>query len=155
MTLCLSHRFPLVFITAATTARECLLLLSLVDLDDNRVDARGLVELVDLHLGVRRRSRGMVLVYYHAGHVRTHLGNVDVYHFHFLLNGNLFILHFFNLLQYLIIHFPLGLSFLELISLLPLILSGPLVLLLFPRLRPLLLLPGSLLLAVYAHTQCD
>jgi len=149
MTLCLSHRFPLVFITAASTAWGRFLLLGLVDLNDNRMNALGLVELVYLHLGVCRGPRSMVLVNDQTRYIRTHLRDVNVYHL--LLNGHLLILHFLDLLKYLIVHLPLSLGFFELISFLPLILSRSLVLLLFARLGPLLLLSLLLLLAVYEH----
>jgi len=153
MTLCLSHRFPLVFITAASTAWGCFLLLGLVDLNDNRMNALGLVELVYLHLGVCRGPRCMVLVNDQTRHIRTHLRDVNVYHL--LLSGDLLILHFLNLLKYLIVHLPLSFSFFEFISLLPLILRGTLVFFLLSCLRPFLFLPRFLLLAVYIHAQCN
>jgi hypothetical protein len=66
MTLCLSHRSTMFFITvtAAITAWEHFLLLGLVDLDDNRADSLGFVELVNLHLDMSGGPRSLSLVNY-------------------------------------------------------------------------------------------
>jgi hypothetical protein len=66
MTLCLPHRSTMFFIavTAAITAWEHFLLLGLVDLDDNRSNSLGFVELVNLHLDMSGGPRGLSLVNY-------------------------------------------------------------------------------------------
>jgi hypothetical protein len=64
MTLCFPHRSTMFFIavTAAITGWEHFLLLGLVDLDDDRADSLGFVELVNLHLDMSGGSRGLSLV---------------------------------------------------------------------------------------------
>lgn len=151
MTLCFPHRFPLLFITlaAASTARESFLFLGLVNLDYNWANALGFVELVYLHLNMCWWPWSIRLVNHQARHVRTRLWEVNIYYI--LLSADLLILHFLDLLKYLIVHLPLSFWFFEFISLLPLVLSGTLVLLLLAWLSPLLLLLCLLLLAVYVN----
>lgn len=65
------------------------------------------------------------------------------------------ILHFFDLLKYLIIHLSFGLALLELVGFLPLDLPRALIFLFLAGLSPLLLLPCPLLLAVDADAQSN
>ncbi len=87
-----------------------------------------------------------------AGDFRTHFSVVIFYH---MLYYNRPILHFFDLLKYLIIHLSFGLALLKLVGFLPLDLSRALIFLLLALLSPLLLLPCPLLLAVDADAQGD